>query len=168
MQTKVWKILFVVFIAIFVLSATNARAAPTMSSLAGTYVEQTSSGTGYTIILYDNGTGVFSGHSGTWTILNSTTFEGSYYVLGAPTTSYFTVGNNGFTSVLTGNVYVKTASASSSPTTSTTVSPTTSAVSTPNILEFSSTALTLLAVAAVAVTLCTLALVAKKRYAKVP
>ncbi len=49
--------------------------------MAGTYVEQTSSGTGYTIILYENGTALFSTYSGTWNIVNSTTFEGTYRVL---------------------------------------------------------------------------------------
>jgi len=157
MKINVWKLLGLVFIAIFALSAANASATPTMSSMAGTYVEQTSGGTGYTIILYANGTGLFSSHSGTWTILNSTTFEGSYYVLGEPTNSIFTITKNGFTSVQTGNVYVKTASASSSP-----------ATSTPQIPEFSSTALASLAAAAVVVVLCTIGLAAKKRYAKMP
>ena len=143
------------FALTFALSVANASATPTMSSMAGTYVEQTSSGTGYTIILYANGTGLFSGHSGTWTILNSTTLEGSYYVLGMSTNSYFTVTHNGFNSVQTGNVYVKTASASSNPTTSASVSPTTP--------EFGSAALVSLAAAVVVVSLCTLGLTAKKR-----
>jgi hypothetical protein len=80
---------------------------PTMSSMAGTYVEQTSGGTGKTIVLYQNGTGLFSTYSGTWSIFNSTTIEGTYTILFSPRTDYFTITNNGFTSVQTGNVYVK-------------------------------------------------------------
>ena len=80
---------------------------PTQSSMAGTYVEQTSSGTGYTIILYENGTGSFSNYSGMWHIVNSTTFEGIYKILSITRDDYFTISNNGFTSVQTGNVYVK-------------------------------------------------------------
>jgi len=146
MKIKVWKLLGLIFIAIFALSAANANATPTMSSMAGTYVEQTSSGSGYTIILYANGTGIFSGHSGTWTIMNATTLEGSYYVLGELTNSYFTVTNNGFTSVLTGNEYVKTASASP----------------TPKVPEFSSTALVLVLAAMAVATLCVVASAIKK------
>jgi hypothetical protein len=168
MKVKVWKLLGLMLIAIFALSAANASATPTMSSMAGTYVEQTSSGTGYTIILYANGTGLFSTYSGTWTIINSTTFEGTYSVVGVPLNNYFTITNNGFTAVLTGNVYVKTTSASSSPTASASASPTTSATSTPKVPEFSSAVLILVAAAAVAVTLCTIELAAKKRHAKRP
>ena len=168
MKIRVWELLGLVFIAIFALSAANANATPTMSNMAGTYVEQTSSGTGYTIILYANGTGLFSSHSGTWAIVNSTTFEGVYSVLGITQNDYFTITNNGFTAVQTGNVYVKTASASSSPTTSASASPTTSATSTPKIPEFSGTALMSVAAAAVVVTLCAIGLAAKKRHAKMP
>jgi len=160
MKVKVWKLLGLMLIAIFALSAANASATPTMSSMAGTYVEQTSSGTGYTIILYANGTGLFSSYSGTWHIVNSTTFEGTYEILFSTQNDYFTITNNGFTAVQTGNVYVKTASASASPTTS--------ATSTPKVPEFSSAALILVAAAAVAVTLCTIELAAKKRHAKRP
>ena len=155
-------------IAIFALSVANASATPTMSSMAGTYVEQTSSGTGYNIVLYENGTALFSNHSGTWTITNSTTFEGIYSVLGITQDDYFTLTNNGFTAVQTGNVYLKTTSASSSPTTSASASSTTSATPTPTAPEFSSAALILVAAAAVAVTLCTIELAAKKRHAKNP
>ena len=165
MKGKVWKLLGLLFIVIFALSAANASATPTMSSMAGTYVEQTSSGTGYTIILYENGTGLFSTFSGTWHIVNSTTFEGIYAILGVTQYDYFTITNNGFTAVQTGNVYVKTTSASSSPTASASASPTTS---TPKVPEFSSAALILVAAAAVAVTLCTIELAAKKRHAKRP
>ena len=168
MKVKVWKLLGLMFIAIFALSAANASAAPTMSSMAGTYVEQTSSGTGHTITLYENGTALFSTHSGTWSISNSTTFEGIYSVLGITQDDYFTITNNGFTAVQTGNVYVKTTSASSSPTASASASPTTSATSTPTVPEFSTAALILVAVAAVAVTLCTIELAAKKRHTKKP
>ena len=168
MKVKVWKFLGLMFIAVFALSAANASATPTMASMAGTYVEQTSSGTGYNIILYENGTGLFSTYSGTWHIVNSTTFEGIYQILFSTQDDYFTITNNGFTAVQTGNVYVKTASASPSPTASASASPTTSATSTPTVPEFSTAALILVAVAAVAVTLCTIELATKKRHVKKP
>ena len=168
MKVKVWKLTGLILIAIFALSAANTSATPTMSSMAGTYVEQTSSGTGYNIILYENGTALFSNNSGTWTITNSTTFEGIYSVLGITQDDYFTITNNGFTAVQTGNVYVKTASASSSPTASASPSPTTSATPNPTVPEFSSAALILVAAAVMAVTLCTIELTAKKRHAKKP
>jgi len=168
MKVKVWKFLVLMLIAIFALSAANASATPTMSSMAGTYVQQTSSGTGYNIILYENGTALFSTHSGTWSISNSTTFEGIYSVLGITQDDFFTITNNGFTAVQTGNVYVKTTSASSSPIASASASPTTSANRSPTVPEFSSAALILVAAAAVAVTLCTIELAAKKRHAKKP
>ncbi len=155
-------------IAIFALSAANASAKPTMSSMAGTYVEQTSSGTGYTIILYENGTALFSTYPGTWHIVNSTTFEGIYSILFSTQNDYFTITNNGFTAVQTGNVYVKTTSATSTPTATASASPTTSATSTPKVPEFSSATLILVAAAAAAVTLCTIELAAKKRHTKKP
>ena len=160
MKVNGWQLLGLIFIVIFALSAANASAKPTMSSMAGTYVEQTSSGTGYTIILYANGTGLFSTFSGTWTIINSTTFEGTYGII--PLTSYFTITNNGFTAVQTGNVYVKTTSASSSPTASASASPTTSATSTPKVPEFSGAALVSVVAAIVVVTLCAVAIGRKK------
>jgi hypothetical protein len=129
--------------------------------MAGTYVEQTSSGTGYTIILYENGTGLFSTFSGTWHIVNSTTFEGIYAIIGITQDDYFTITNNGFTAVQTGNVYVKTTSASSSPTASASASPTTSATSAPKVPEFSNASLALI-VTMIAVATCTVALAAKK------
>jgi len=162
MKVKVWKLLGSMLIAIFALSAANASATPTMSSMAGTYVEQTSSGTGYNIILYENGTGLFSTYSGTWTIVNSTTFEGVYRILGITQDDYFTITNNGFTAVQTGNVYVKTTSASSSPTASASASPTTSATSTPKVPEFSNVTLISVAAAMVVVTLSAIVLKAKK------
>ena len=163
MKIKVWKLLGLILIAIFALSASNASATPTMSSLAGTY----SSTTGYTIVLYENGTGLFSSYSGTWSIVNSTTFEGTYRII-TEHTDYFTITSHGFTAVQTGNVYVKTTSASSSPTESASATPTTSATSTPTVPEFNSAALILVATAAVAVTLCTIEMTAKKRHAKKP
>jgi hypothetical protein len=80
---------------------------PTMSSLAGTYAEQTSSGTGYNIILYENGTAQFSTYSGTWSIVNSTTIIGTYRIFNFPRDDYFTITNNGLTAVESGNVYVR-------------------------------------------------------------
>ena len=139
----------------------SASATPTMSSLAGTY----SSTTGYTIVLYANGTGIFSSHSGTWSIDNETTFEGTYTIISAPRTDYFTITDNGFIAVQTGNVYVKTTSASPTPTESPTpsTSPTSvaSAAPTPTVPEFSNASLALI-VTMIAVATCTVALAAKK------
>ena len=145
MKVKVWKLLGLMFIAIFALSAANVSAAPTMSSMAGTYVEQTSSGTGYSIILYANGTGLFSSYSGTWHIVNSTTFEGIYQVLFSTQDDYFTITNNGFTAVQTGNVYLKTSN------------------STPNVPEFSSAALVSVGIAMIALTVPVVILKARKK-----
>jgi hypothetical protein len=133
----------------------GASATPTTSSLAGTY----SSTTGYTIVLYENGTGLFSSHSGTWSIVNSTTFEGTYRIISAPRTDYFTITDNGFIAAETGNVYLKTTSASPTPT----ESPTTSASDSPNptVPEFSNASLALI-VTMIAIATCTVALVAKK------
>ena len=164
MKVKVWKLLGLMLIAIFALSAANASATPTMSSMAGTYVEQTSSGTGYNIILYENGTGLFSSHSGTWSIVNSTTIEGTYRII-IGHTDYFTITDNGFIAAETGNVYVKTTSASTTPTESPTpsTSPTSvaSAAPTPTVPEFSNASLALI-VAMIAVATCTVAIAAKK------
>jgi hypothetical protein len=164
MKVKTWKIICLMFLAIFVLSAANASATPTMSNMAGTY----SSTTGYTIVLYENGTGLFSVYSGTWSIVNSTTIEGIYRIV-SQHTDYFTITDNGFIAVSTGNVYVKTTSASPSPTpspvptASASANPTTSAAPTPTptVPELSSAALILVAAAAAAVTLCTIKLAAK-------
>ena len=164
MTVKVWSILGLALIAFFALSAAQANAAPTMSSLAGTYVEQTSSGTGYNIVLYENGSALFSSHSGTWTIINSTTFEGTYSLLGIPQNDYFTITNDGFTAVQTGNVYVKTANASTNPTASS--SPVATVSPSPTVPEFSNAALILVAAAVVVVTLCAIGFAAKKRHAK--
>ena len=162
MKVKVWKIIGLMLIAIFAFSVANASATPTMSSMAGTYVEQTSDGTGYNIILYENGTALFSTYSGTWSIVNSTTFEGTYTILISPRTDYFTITNNGFTAVQTGNTYVKAASASTSPTASASASPTTSTPS-PTVPEFSSVALILVVAAIAVLTLCTVALTKRTR-----
>jgi len=162
MKVKVWKFLGLMFIAVFALSAANASATPTMASMAGTYVEQTSSGTGYNIILYENGTGLFSTYSGTWHIVNSTTFEGIYSVLGITQDDYFTITNNGFTAVQTGNVYVKTTSATTSPTASASASPT-SATSTPNVPEFSNVILISVAAAMAVVALGAVVLTKRPR-----
>ena len=64
-------------ITVFALSAASVSATPTMSSMAGTYSSEAS---GYSIILYENGTASFSGHLGTWNIKNATAFEGIYSV----------------------------------------------------------------------------------------
>jgi hypothetical protein len=176
MKVKVWKLIGLMFVAFFALSAATASAAPTMSSMAGTYVQQTSTGTGYSIVLYENGTALFSGHAGTWSIKNSTTFEGLYSVLGMPQDDFFTITSSGFTAAQTGNLYVKTASASttpaatasSSPTATATANPTASANPSPTVPEFSSAALIAVAAAAAAVTLGAIGLTAKKRHNKKP
>ena len=138
----------------------NASAYPTASSLAGTY----SSTTGYTIVLYENGTGLFSTYSGTWSIFNATTIEGTYRIVSVHT-DYFTITDNGFVAAGTGNVYVKTTSASTTPTESPTpsTSPTSvaSAAPTPTVPEFSNASLALIVIM-IAVATCTVAIVAKK------
>jgi hypothetical protein len=78
-----------------------------MPNMVDTYVEQTSSGNGYTIVLYENGTATFSVYTGTWQLVNATTFEGTYSVFNVPRDDYFTITNNGFTAVQTGNVYIR-------------------------------------------------------------
>jgi hypothetical protein len=99
-------ILAIVLIVVIVAAAASFSGGgggkPSMSSKAGTYNEQG----GLTIVLYQNGTATFDSRLGTWSILNSTTFEGTYNILNFPHTSYFTFNNNGFTSD-TGKVYVK-------------------------------------------------------------
>ena len=138
----------------------SASATPTTSSLAGTY----SSTTGYTIVLYENGTGLFSSYSGTWSIFNSTTIEGTYRII-IGHTDYFTITDNGFIATGTGNVYVKTTSASptpkESPTPSTSPTSVASASPTPTVPEFSNESLALI-VTMIAVATCTVALAAKK------
>ena len=116
-----------------------------------------------TIILYANGTALFSTYSGTWAIDKSTTFEGIYSVRGLTQDDYFTITNNGFTAVQTGNVYVKTTSATSSPTASASASPTTSATSTPKVPEFSNATLILVAAAMAVVTLGAVVLTKRPR-----
>ena len=137
----------------------GASATPTMSSMAGTY----SSTTGYTIILYENGTGRFSSYSGTWSIVNSTTIEGVYRIVSLHTDD-FTITDNGFIAAGTGNVYVKTTSASPTPTESPTPSTSSTSASdspTPTVPEFSNASLALI-VTMIAVATCTVALAAKK------
>jgi hypothetical protein len=145
----------------------SASAYPTLSSMAGTY----SSTTGYTIVLYENGTGLFSTYSGTWNIFNATTIEGNYRIVNLHT-DYFTITDNGFIAAGTGNVYVKTTSASPAPTQSPTPVPTSTSASasptsaasaspTPTVPEFSSELLALI-VTMIAVATSTVALAAKK------
>jgi hypothetical protein len=102
-------IMAVVLIVIIVAAAAfysgaGSSGTPTLSSKAGTYAQQ--GGSEYIINLYANGTATFDSRLGTWAIVNSTTFEGTYTILFSPHTSYFTFTNNGFTSD-TGKVYVK-------------------------------------------------------------
>ena len=146
----------------------SASAYPTVSSLAGTY---SSSASGYTIVLYENGTGVFSSHVGTWSIVNATTIEGDYRII-ATHTDYFTLTAHGFIAAGTGNVYVKNTSASPAPTQSPTPVPTSTSASasptsaasaspTPTVPEFSSELLALI-VTMIVVATSTVALAAKK------
>jgi hypothetical protein len=146
----------------------SASEYPTMSSLAGTY----SSTTGYTIVLYENGTGLFSTYSGTWNIFNATTIEGTYRIVGLHT-DYFTITDNGFIAAGTGNVYVKITSASSTPTESPTASPsptsasasptlTASASPTPTAPEFNNESLALIVIM-IAVATCTITLAKKTK-----
>jgi hypothetical protein len=97
-------VLIVIIVGVVYYSGGGGTPAPTMASLAGTY---SSSGSGYSITLYENGTALFSTHSGTWNIVNSTTIEGTYSIFNAPRNDYFTINNNGFTAVGTGNIYIK-------------------------------------------------------------
>jgi TM2 domain-containing membrane protein YozV len=99
-------IVIIVGAAAFYLSSngtsTPSSKMPTLKSMAGTYV-----GTDYSIILYENGTARFSTYSGTWHIFNATTIVGTYSIFNFPRDSYFTITNNGFTAVETGNKYIK-------------------------------------------------------------
>jgi hypothetical protein len=106
---KILGLLAVVLIVIIVgvvyySGGVGTAATPTMASLAGTY---SSSESGYSIVLYENGTATFSSHTGTWSVINSTTIEGTYSIFNAPRNDYFTINSNGFTAVGTGNVYIK-------------------------------------------------------------
>lgn len=109
---KLYGVILVVILIVVIVGAASAYlnsvgSTPALPNMVGTYVQQTSSGNGYTIVLYENGTATFSGIKGTWQLVNATTLEGTYQVFNAPRDDYFTITNNGFTSVQTGNVYVK-------------------------------------------------------------
>jgi hypothetical protein len=97
-------VLIVIIVGVIYYSGGGGTAAPTMASLAGTY---SSSESGYSITLYENGTALFSTYSGTWNIVNSTTIEGTYRIFTANRDDFFTITHNGFTAVGTGNVYIK-------------------------------------------------------------
>jgi hypothetical protein len=97
-------VLIVIIVGIAFYAGGGGTATPTMASLAGKY---SSSSAGYSITLYENGTALFSTYHGTWNIVNSTTFEGTYTIFNAPRNDYFTITSNGFTAVGTGNQYVK-------------------------------------------------------------
>jgi hypothetical protein len=130
----------------------SASEYPTLSSMAGTY---SNASTGTTITLYEDGSALFDTHAGIWHIVNATAFEGSYTTISGRQYFEFRITNNGFTAAETGNVYVKTASASPSPTLSASDSPT------PTVPEFSNELLALI-VTMIAVATCTVALAAKK------
>jgi hypothetical protein len=112
---KLYVVILAVILIVVIVGAASAylnsgkpdASTPALPNMVGTYVQQTTSGSGYTIVLYENGTATFSGITGTWQLVNATTFEGTYKVFNAPRDDYFTITNNGFTSVQTGNVYVK-------------------------------------------------------------
>jgi hypothetical protein len=125
---------------------------PTLSSMAGTY---SNASTGSTITLNEDGSALFDTHDGIWHIVNATTFEVSYTTISGRQYFEFKITNNGFTSVETGNLYVKTASASPSPTTSASASPS------PTVPEFSNASLAII-VTMIAVATCTVALAVKK------
>jgi hypothetical protein len=166
MRTKNYNLLGLILITVFALSAaaTAAAATPTMANMAGTYTSSTS---GYTIVLYENGTGSFSGHIGTWDIKNATTIEGNYTIIAAPRTDEFTITSNGFTAVSSGNTYVKVADVTSTPTATQTptTTPTAAPTTNPSVPEFSNAAAIIVAAAIVAVTLGAIGLTAKKRHA---
>ena len=128
----------------------SASEYPTLSSMAGTY---SNASTGSTITLYEDGSALFDTHAGIWHIVNATAFEGSYTTISGRQYFEFRITNNGFTAVETGNVYVKTASAS--PSLSASASPS------PTVPEFSNAWLALI-VTMIAVATCTVALAAKK------
>lgn len=95
-------VLIVIIVGAAAFFSSGSGGAPTQKSMAGTYV-----GTTYNIVLYENGSALFSTYAGTWHIINSTTFTGTYTILFSARTDYFTITNDGFTAVSTGNVYVK-------------------------------------------------------------
>ncbi|MCW3999638.1 MAG: hypothetical protein NWE93_05320 [Candidatus Bathyarchaeota archaeon] len=100
-------VLIVVVGVAVVYSANSGGLTPALPDMAGTYVQQTSTGDGYTIVLYENGTATFSSYTGTWNLVNATTLEGTYSVFNVPRDDYFTITSNGFTAVATGNIYIK-------------------------------------------------------------
>ena len=122
----------------------SASEYPTLSSMAGTY---SNTSTGSIITLYEDGTALFDTHEGIWHIVNATAFEVSYIVTSFRQYFEFRITNNGFTAADTGNVYVKTTSATTSPS--------------PTVPEFSNASLALI-VTMIAVATCTVAFVAKK------
>ena len=95
-------VLIVIIVGAAAFFSSGLGSAPTYKSMAGTYV-----GTTYNIVLYENGSALFSTYAGTWHIINSTTFTGTYTILFSARTDYFTITNDGFTAVSTGNEYVK-------------------------------------------------------------
>ncbi len=122
----------------------SASEYPTLSSMAGIY---SNTSTGSIITLYEDGTSLFDTHDGIWHIVNATAFEVSYTTVSGRQFFEFRITNNGFTAADTGNVYVKTTSATASPS--------------PTVPEFSNTSLALI-VTMIAVATCTVGLVAKK------
>ena len=90
----------------------SASEYPTLSSMAGIY---SNASTGSTITLYENGEALFDTHAGIWHIVNATAFEVSYTIISGRQFFEFRITNNGFTAAETGNVYVKTTSATALP-----------------------------------------------------
>jgi len=122
----------------------SASEYPTLSSMAGTY---SNASTGSTITLYEDGSALLDTHDGIWHIVNATAFEVSYTTISGRQFFEFRITNNGFTAAETGNVYVKTTSATASPS--------------PTVPEFNNTSLALI-VTMIAAATCTVALAAKK------
>ncbi len=122
----------------------SASEYPTLSSMAGTY---SNASTGSTITLHEDGSALFDTHDGIWHIVNATSFEVSYTTVSGRQFHEFRITNNGFTAAETGNLYVKTTSATASPS--------------PTVPEFSNASLALI-VTMIAVATCTVALAAKK------
>jgi hypothetical protein len=114
-KKKLYVVIMAVILIVVIVGAASAYlnsgghngSTPALPNMVGTYVQQTSSGNGYTIVLCENGTATFSGITGTWHLVNATTLEGTYRIFNAPRDDYFTITNNGFTSVQTGNIYIK-------------------------------------------------------------
>jgi len=106
-------LVFLVAIGVYAVSTFYFTKSNTMSTLAGTYVEQTSTGQGQRMQLNTDGTLLVtppgdSPHiSGTWKILDNKTLETSYQGIGATIVEQFNVTDKGLISIQTGNLWFK-------------------------------------------------------------